>query len=82
MFLCLNASAALPLFDRLCLILREIHEKWLLLAGPVQMAAECIAGELTLNCGRLQFVPCHSSCVQQLSFISPETCQRRSTRSR
>lgn len=30
MFLCLNASAALPLFDRLCLILGEIHEKWLL----------------------------------------------------
>lgn len=34
MFLCLNPSAALVLFDRLCSILREIHEKWLLLVEP------------------------------------------------
>lgn len=75
MFLCLNPSAALVLFDRLCSILREIDEKWLLLVVPVRIAAKCIAGELTLNCGRLQFIPCHSSRVQQLNFVSPETCQ-------
>lgn len=48
-FLCLNPSAALVLCDRLCLILREIHEKWLVLVGPVRLAAERIAGELMLG---------------------------------
>lgn len=58
MFLCLNPSAALVLFGRLCLILREIHGKRLLLAGPARVAAQCIAGELLLSCGSLQVIPC------------------------